>query len=206
MRTYAEYLATMTVKTLNTLAKELQLRGYSKLRKAALVEIVARQIGMDEMAACHADSMGELPVAETQDVDDLYDMLFASEINAPREITDARHLELINDGMHFIRKEAAIVDMPEVAALHRKMAADKPAQKAPEATFSSAPKATKAPAPVVAQSAPESVGIMETVEAYRNMRATVNGMGNKPLRVRLVARLREMSAQIRAAGMNPAVL
>lgn len=40
MRTYAEYLATQTVKTLNVIAREMGLKGYSKLRKAALVTFI----------------------------------------------------------------------------------------------------------------------------------------------------------------------
>lgn len=37
MNTFAEYLNTMTVKTLNTIARDMGLKGYSKLRKAELV-------------------------------------------------------------------------------------------------------------------------------------------------------------------------
>lgn len=40
MRTYAEYLNTMTVKALNTIAREMGLKGYSKLRKAELIVVI----------------------------------------------------------------------------------------------------------------------------------------------------------------------
>jgi hypothetical protein len=47
--------------------------------------------------------------------------------------TDARHLELINDGMGFIHREAAVMDHPVVAALWREEA-DKPALPDPTVT------------------------------------------------------------------------
>jgi hypothetical protein len=37
MTTYAEYLNTMTVKALNAIARDMGLKGYSKLRKADLI-------------------------------------------------------------------------------------------------------------------------------------------------------------------------
>ncbi len=40
MRSYAAYLATMTVKALNVIARDMGLKGYSKLRKAALVAFI----------------------------------------------------------------------------------------------------------------------------------------------------------------------
>ena len=40
MQTYAEYLNTMTVKTLNTIARDMGLKGYSKLRKAELITMI----------------------------------------------------------------------------------------------------------------------------------------------------------------------
>lgn len=40
MTSYAEYLNSLTVKTLNSIAKDMGLKGYSKLRKAALVMII----------------------------------------------------------------------------------------------------------------------------------------------------------------------
>lgn len=40
MRSYAAYLATQTVKSLNVIARDMGLKGYSKLRKAALVAFI----------------------------------------------------------------------------------------------------------------------------------------------------------------------
>lgn len=44
MKTYAEYLNTMTVKALNTIARDMGLKGYSKLRKADLVAFLDSEI------------------------------------------------------------------------------------------------------------------------------------------------------------------
>lgn len=44
MRTYAEYLNTMTVKTLNSIARDMGLKGYSKLRKAELVSLIDSEV------------------------------------------------------------------------------------------------------------------------------------------------------------------
>jgi len=51
MRTYAEHLNTMTVKSLNALAKSLKLRGYSKLRKAPLIVAIDNAIALDHDSA-----------------------------------------------------------------------------------------------------------------------------------------------------------
>lgn len=55
MRTYAEYLNTMTVKTLNTIAKNMGLKGYSKLRKAELIEFIDNNIKTDAFEAAEID-------------------------------------------------------------------------------------------------------------------------------------------------------
>ncbi len=44
MRTYADYLTTKTVKILNTIARDMGLKGYSKLRKAELVTFIDNAI------------------------------------------------------------------------------------------------------------------------------------------------------------------
>lgn len=91
MRTYAEYLATMTVKTLNTLAKSLNLTGYSKLRKAALVEVIARQIGMDEVAAHNDNTVKILDVTVEADHAEIAEIMaavapveFSAPVKAPQ--------------------------------------------------------------------------------------------------------------------------
>lgn len=149
MRTYAEYLATQTVKTLNAAAKTMGLKGYSKLRKAELVAFIDDAIVNDCIA-----------------------------ISA--------------DAMHFAQYGVWPVKvMAEVAPV----------------TFSATP---VAPAESAVET-PESVQVQESdtselVYAYRAMRATIRGMGNTPLRVKIVGRLRTLSAQLRAMGMVPAAL
>lgn len=46
-----ENLTNMTVKALNALAKDLKLKGYSKLRKAELVEFIATHLDREDAAA-----------------------------------------------------------------------------------------------------------------------------------------------------------
>lgn len=42
-------------------------------------------------------------------------------VRVVRPVSDGRYLEMINDGMGFIPREAAIIDHPSVARLHREM-------------------------------------------------------------------------------------
>lgn len=44
MRTYAEYLNSLTVKALNVIARDMGMKGYSKLRKAELVAFLDTEI------------------------------------------------------------------------------------------------------------------------------------------------------------------
>jgi hypothetical protein len=66
MRTYAEYLNTMTVKALNVIARDMGLKGYSKLRKAELVAFIDNAIVVDcvDVSAdfLHFAQFGEWPV------------------------------------------------------------------------------------------------------------------------------------------------
>jgi PP-loop superfamily ATP-utilizing enzyme len=55
MQTYAEYLATNTVKTLNAIAKKMGLKGYSKLRKAELITFIDNNIKTDTFEAAEID-------------------------------------------------------------------------------------------------------------------------------------------------------
>lgn len=160
MRTYAEYLNTLTVKALNSIARMIVkadgtlLKGYSKLRKAELVTMID-----DAVAAL-------VPVI----------------------------LDVENPADH-----------DTIAALIAEVAVevdDKPAQNAPEAVFSSAPKAGKGEAVTVPQNAAEAVSLDDLKEAYRNMRRTVNSMRNTPARIRCVGRLRTLSAQLKSHGIK----
>ena len=49
MRTYAEYLNTMTVKTLHAVAQRMALRGHSKLRKAELITRIDNAIEVPQV-------------------------------------------------------------------------------------------------------------------------------------------------------------
>ena len=66
MRTYADYLATMTVKTLNTIARDMGLKGYSKLRKAELITVIDDAVSalmptiLDTEAAADHDTIAAL--------------------------------------------------------------------------------------------------------------------------------------------------
>jgi hypothetical protein len=51
MRTYAEYLTSLTVKTLNAIAKQGGYKGYSKLRKAELVAFIDGEVTIDHDGA-----------------------------------------------------------------------------------------------------------------------------------------------------------
>lgn len=153
MRTYAEYLATMTVKTLHAIAKQGGYKGYSKLRKAELVAFIDGKSVID------------------------YDGALA---------------KLATD---FAAKQSA----PAVTFSEVPVSTQTPV-KAPE----SAPKATAEQTP--STGTPEDSDTAELVYAYRAMRATIKNMGNTPARVKIVGRLRIISAQLKAQGMRPACL
>jgi predicted RNA-binding protein with EMAP domain len=84
MKTYAEYLATQTVKTLNTVARDMGLKGYSKLRKAELVAFIDNAVAdlvpvildvetvadHDAIAALIAEIAVSMPEPEVADDDD----------------------------------------------------------------------------------------------------------------------------------------
>jgi Rho termination factor, N-terminal domain len=63
MRTYAEYLNTMTVKTLNTIARDMKLKGYSKLRKAELIAFIEGEILIDWDGAAQVKIIDARPLA-----------------------------------------------------------------------------------------------------------------------------------------------
>lgn len=221
MKTYADYLATMTVKTLNTVAKSMMLRGYSKLRKAALVDIIARQIGMDETAA-YAELPAILNVEDPADapaiaaimietdadslsteVDDLYDTLFSAELNESAPV-DATVMAEQPIGPVSANTEKQIDHIVDVMGRYFPV---KAAQAPAAPVFSSV--ATPVKAPVVrtvskALSAPveELPTLDDLKEAYRNMRKTLNSMGATNAQVRMVARLSKLSAELKAYGIR----
>jgi len=69
MNTYAEYLNTMTVKALNAIARDMGLKGYSKLRKAELIIMLDNAIAalvpviLNTETAEHATQIREIIAA-----------------------------------------------------------------------------------------------------------------------------------------------
>lgn len=142
MRTYAEFLNTMTVKNLNAIAKQMGLKGYSKLRKAALIMVI------DEAVSALMPTI----------------------------------LDTDNPADH-----------NAIAALIAEFAVN-PAESVAEALESQTPTN-----PTDDEIAPT---LEDLKDAYRHMRKTVNNMRGGPARVRCVGRLRNLSAQLRSAGVK----
>ena len=194
MRTYAEYLATMTVKTLNALAKEMGLKGYSKLRKVALVEVIARQVGMDEIAG-HKENVVILDTDNPADHDTIAALIAQFAVPATREITDGRHLELINLGMGYVPTEAALSTDPFARALRASL---QPAESVSEALEIQTPTETT--------NDDETPSLSDLKAAYRNLRTTINRMGGRGAegkrRIKYVGKLRNLSAQLKTFGIT----
>jgi hypothetical protein len=142
MRTFAEYLNTMTVKTLNSIAKDMGLKGYSKLRKAALIMIID-----DAIAA-------------------LVPVILDTEVPADHDAIAALIAE-------FATTPAQIDSPAAVAATPTNPTDDEVAP-----------------------------SLDDLKDAYRHMRKTVNNMRGGPSRVRCVGRLRNLSAELRKAGVK----
>ncbi len=87
MRTYAEYLNTMTVKTLNVIAKQMGLKGYSKLRKAELIEFIDSEIaeGAHKLALMievnKADTFARNEIIDTAPVTETIESAILSELS-----------------------------------------------------------------------------------------------------------------------------
>jgi hypothetical protein len=157
MRTYADYLTTMTVKALNTVARDMGLKRYSALRKADLVTLID---------------------------------------NAVAEIFPA------------ILDTESPADHDTIAALIAEVATETPAtpaQSVATVTFSATPAPTMDAVPTIAQTPSEAVSLDDLKDAYRNLRRTINGMGGKGAtgqrRIKYVGRLRNLSTQLKAAGI-----
>lgn len=152
-----ENLAEMTVKALNALAKDMHLKGYSKLRKAELVEFIATKLDRQD---AEAESVKILDVENPADHDTI---------------------------------AALIAEVATVTFSDASVESDVKPSKTPTLT----------------ETTPEEIApsLEDLKAAYRNMRATVNGMRNTPARIKIVGRLRNLSSQLRAMGIkNPAYL
>lgn len=202
MRTYAEYLNTMTVKTLNAIAKEMQLKGYSKLRKAELVTLIDNAVAGTVEDAVSRDADLYPVIAEVKPVVCMYcgarfanvqtsiehieahtaeetDALFAEIFDsAPlnREIIDARSLDLIT-----LVPTVSLVKAPQ-----------KPAKRT-----------IIAPA-VIATPDDNEESTEELTAAYVQMRLTLNTLATSTTRANLIKRVRGISAILKARGVKPA--
>lgn len=186
MRTYAEYLTSLTVKTLNAIAKQMGLKGYSKLRKAALVAFIDDAIVNDcvdiSADALHFAQFGVWPCeVKILDVTNEADM-------------DA--IAALMVGVEQILDEAFPPSVEEIDNAYR----------ASLPVFSSAP---ESPAEAMTPATPtettvddDAPSLDELKTAYRNMRATYRKAVGVT-QVKLGQRLRRMGAQIRAYGVNP---
>lgn len=202
MNTYADYLATQTVKTLNTICKQAGIKGYSKLRKAELVKGVTAMAELAEIEA-HRDNVTILDVENPADHDAIAALIAEIAVPAKREIVDARGMDVINNGARFVPIESAELLASEAAHLA-------PVQTAPKAVFSSAPTATSKVEQNVAQDEDEAPSLDDLKSAYRNLRTTVNNMGARgnegQRRIRYVGQLRNLSAQLATYGVKAAFL
>jgi hypothetical protein len=245
MRTYAEYLASMTVKTLHTIAKQGGYKGYSKLRQAELVAFIEGESVIDwdgalaklaqdftsrytdaEVTRVAEVTFSEAPVSTEVQYGKMWNCCAAKPAkvvvfdNGARhavcascassytgevqdlpthEVVDGRSLEMINDGMGFsITAQGQSIE-PYAVAMRAKYSAKTPV--APAESVSEAP-AEQTPS----AGTPEENDTAELVYAYRAMRKTINAMGNTPARVKIVGKLRLISAQLKAQGMRPACL
>lgn len=163
MRTYAEYLSTLTVKTLTAIAKQAGIKGYSRLRKAGLVMVI-------DVAATTAHAAATPVILDTENPAD-------------------------HDTIAALIAEVAT----EVPAT--------PAESVPTVAFSAAPSPTMARPVTVPQTPAEVVSLDDLKDAYRNMRRTVNNMGARTpeahkRRARYVGMLRNLSAQLKSAGIK----
>lgn len=151
MKTYAEYLNSLTVKTLHEIARQGGYKRYSKLRKAELVAFIDGEVAIDHDGAAQVT---------------ILDVEVAADVPAIAKIMAA-----VAPVTFSAKPEAAV--------------------KAPE----SAPKAAVAVAPEVTEAE-------ELIYAFRAMRTKIRDMGNTPLRVKIVARMRTLHTAIRATGFN----
>lgn len=173
MNTYAEYLNTMTVKALHSIAKQMGARRYSKLRKAELVAFINGEV---EIACDMADQMVK-PVKAAPVVEFSFPA-------ANGEVVTEKHAKICADKGH----AKHTVDGTDSGVCPR----------CGESTV----KAPQSPAKTMNSVAAQEDTLEELVSAYRAMRRTMHSLGNTPTRVKIVVRLRAMRSQIASMGMN----
>jgi hypothetical protein len=195
MQIYAEYLATMTVKTLNTIAKQAGLKGYSKLRKAELIKVIdsASVANYDEALATLAqnftsrytdEEVNRVKAVTFSDAPVTTEIKYGELWNCCKA-QPARVVVFDNGARHAVCAACASRYTGEVQELPTQTPVA-PAQNLAETT-------TK-------QDAQES-DLSEVLYAYRAMRATFR-TARGATQVKLATRLRTLGAQLKAAGYN----
>jgi hypothetical protein len=212
MKTYAEYLNTMAVKALNIIAKQMGLKGYSKLRKAELIALIDSEVVIAHKEASNINTqMNQIKTwltrhnikrinAQTILGARLVDEIDAHKINFDHntetvESAILSELAAIAEATYQAEREAEIVAIevestPNVKAIT-------------SVTFSHTlvkPAVVDAEAPVTPEV--DIPSLQDLKDAYVNYRATVNTMGNTPARIKLVGKLRTLSAQLKAYGIK----
>ena len=205
MRTYAEYLNTMTVKTLHTIAKQGGYKGYSKLRKAELVAFIEGESVIDwdgalaklaqdftsrytdaEVSRVAEVTFSEAPVSTEVQYGKLWNCCAAKPAKVVVFDNGARHAVCAACSSSYTGE---VQDLPTQTPVA-------PAESVTEAPAEQTP----------SEGTPEENDTAELIYAYRAMRKTINAMGNTPARVKIVGKLRIISAQLKAQGMRPACL
>lgn len=111
MKTYAEYLTSLTVKTLNAIAKQGGYKGYSKLRKAALVAFIDGEVAIDYDGATQVKI---LDVTVEADVPAIVEIMAATvapvrfstaPVKAPESAPKARTLSIPSTGTDPLKQE-----------------------------------------------------------------------------------------------------
>lgn len=217
MTTYTAYLATLTVKALNSIARGMGLKGYSRLRKADLVATVARQAGMDEMAAYR--EITEAAHDEALHIDAHHTDIKVNQgwnccQDAPYAVgvfaNGARWVLCRNDVKSAERGGLKIETLPNgrtAKCMHCDLIVWVAYPVIQPVVFSTSPIAASTPV-----KASESVSKPRTdtdaqedtdelIAAYRSMRHTVHNMRATDARIRITGRLRNLSAILKRRGI-----
>jgi len=175
MRTYAEFLNTMTVKALYATVKSLGFKGYSKARKAELISLIDDYTAADHDAAfVLVNDFNEQSVKVEKNVVCMYCGARFATVEASIE-----HINACNGTVK-------IADIMAEVAL----------------TFSAAPvKAPQIVAKPIADEIEEETTTEDLIYAYQAMRATYR-KARGITQVKIGARLRKLSAELKAAKVN----
>lgn len=177
MRSYAAYLATMTVKALNVIARDMGLKGYSKLRKAALVAFIDDAIvPLYEVAIAQ---LAETFIADTRTAS-------AESIRGWHTIAldmNAANYPDARNAIPELRNEYGVTEHSNTFGINYG-------------------RVTQCVPVKVTPVKVEADETEELIYAYRAMRRTIRDMGNVPARISIVNRMRKLSTQLRAAKVD----